>query len=76
LMTMTAVPVAAAVAVVALVAAPTQPNLRNAAYVADRAVAALDAASDRVAHIQGAIGGQTLEQRRDPAGSRWRVDCR
>jgi hypothetical protein len=78
LMTMTAVPIAAAaVAVVAVVAAPTQPtqpNLRNAAYVADHAVAALDAASDRVAHIRGAIGERTLEQWRDPAGSRWRAD--
>jgi hypothetical protein len=75
LMTMTAVPVAAAaVAVVVLVAAPTQPKARNAAYVADQTVAALDAASDRVAHIRGALGGQTLEQWRDPAGSRWRVD--
>jgi hypothetical protein len=78
LMTMTAVPVAAAaVAVVALVAAQPQriqPNLRNAAYVADHTVAALDAASGRVVHIRGAIGGQTLEQWRDPAGSRWRVD--
>jgi hypothetical protein len=75
LMTITAVPVAAAaVAVVAIVAAPTQPNPRNAAYVADHTLAALDAAADRVAHIQGAIGGQTLEQWRDPTGSRWRVD--
>jgi len=80
LMTMTAIPVAAAaVAAVALVSAPTQPNLRNAAYVTDHAVAALDAASDRVAHIRGVIAGQvpdgqTLEQWRDPTGSRWRVD--
>jgi hypothetical protein len=78
LMTMTAVPVAVAVVtVVALVAAPpqrTQPNLRNAAYVADHTVAALDTASERVVHIQGAISGRTLEQWRDPTGSRWRVD--
>jgi hypothetical protein len=80
MMTMTAVPVvAAAVAVVGLVAAPTQPNLRNAAYVTAHTVAALDAASDRVAHVQAAVGwqtldGQTLEQWRDPASSRWRVN--
>ena len=88
LTTLTALPVAAAVvAVVALAAAPSRPappNLRNAAYVADHTVAALDAASDRVVHIRGAISGQTpdgktpdgktLEQWRDPAGSRWRVD--
>jgi len=78
--------VAAAVAAVALVAAPTrptrpdQPNLRNAAYVAERAVAALEGAADRMAHIRGTIAaqgmdGQTLEQWRDPAGSRWRVDA-
>jgi hypothetical protein len=81
---MTAVPVvAAAVAAVALVAAPTrpnQPNLRNAAYVAGHAVAALEGAADRMAHIRGTvtaqgIDGQTLEQWRDPAGSRWRVDA-
>lgn len=74
----TAIPVAAAaVAVVAVVAAPNQPtapDVRNAAYVTDHAIAALDAASRKVVHIRGAISGQTLEQWRDPAGSRWRVD--
>jgi hypothetical protein len=75
LMAVAVAPVAAAtVAVVALTAAPTQPNLRNAAYVTGHTVAALDAASARVMHVQGAIGGQTLEQWRDPAGARWLVD--
>jgi len=89
LMTMTAVPVAAAVvAAVALAAAPnqpnqpnqsTRPNLQNAAYVTDQAVAALDAASGKVMQLRGAIsekttGSKTLEQWRDPGSSRWLVD--